>query len=79
MIGTLLTLFFVGLVALVGVGIVLSILGALFSITFGIAGFLLFKVAPILLVGWLVLKLIDRAGSRRGSLSAADRRWLDQS
>ncbi|MFP3949306.1 MAG: hypothetical protein ACLFWG_11310 [Longimicrobiales bacterium] len=79
MIGTLLTLFFVGLVALVGVGIVLSIVGALFSITFGIAGFLLFKVAPIVLVGWLVLKLIDKAGSGRGSLSAADRRWLDQS
>ena len=79
MIGTLLTLFFVGLVALVGVGIVLSIVGALFSITFGIAGFLLFKVAPIVLVGWLVLKLIDKAGSNRGSLSPADRRWLDQS
>lgn len=79
MIGTLLTLFFVGLVALVGLGIVLSIVGALFSITFGIAGFLLFKVAPIVLVGWLVLKLIDKAGSSRSSLSAADRRWLDQS
>lgn len=78
MLGTLLTLFAVGLVTLIGVGIVLSIVGVLFSITFGIAGFLLFKVAPILLVGWLVLKLFDRGGSRR-SLSAADRRWLDQS
>lgn len=78
MIGTLVTLFAVGLVTLVGVGIALSLLGVLFSITFGIAGFLLFKVAPILLVGWLVLKLIDRSGSRR-SLSTADRRWLDQS
>ena len=79
MIGTLVTMFFVGLIALVGAGIVLTIVGAIFSITFGIAGFLLFKVAPIVLVGWLVLKLIDRSGSSRGSLSAADRRWLDQS
>ena len=78
MIGTLVTLFAVGLVTLVGVGIALSLLGVLFSITFGIAGFLLFKVAPILLVGWLVLKLIERSGSGR-TLSAGDRRWLDQS
>lgn len=78
MLGTLLTLFAVGLVTLIGVGIVLSVIGVLFSITFGIAGFLLFKVAPVVLVGWLVLKLIDRSGSGR-SLSAADRRWLDQS
>lgn len=80
MIGTLVTLFAVGLVTLLGVGIALTLVGVLFSITFGIAGFLLFKVAPILLVGWLVLKLIDRSGSGRGrALSSADRRWLDQS
>jgi hypothetical protein len=39
-------------------------------------GFLLFKVAPILLVGWLVLKVIDR-GSKPDELSAADREWLE--
>ena len=58
-------------------GIVLSILGTVLSIGFGLATFLLFKVAPILLVGWVVLKMIDR---RKGSesLSAADRRWLEE-
>ena len=77
MIGTLLTFLAVGLVTLIVAGIVLSILGTVLSIGFGLAAFLLFRVAPILLVGWVVLKVID---SRKGSesLSAADRRWLEE-
>lgn len=75
MIGTLLTFFAVGLVTLVVAGIVLSIVGVVFSLTLGLASFLLFKVAPVLLVGWVVIKLIDR--KRGGDLSAADRRWLE--
>jgi uncharacterized membrane protein YvlD (DUF360 family) len=76
MLGTLLTFFAVGLVTLVVIGVVLSIVGTVFSLAFGLAGFLLFKVAPVLLVGWIVLKLFER---RRGSreLSAADREWLE--
>ncbi len=77
MIGTLLTFLAVGLATLIVAGIVLSILGTVLSIGFGLATFLLFRVAPILLVGWVVLKVIDR---RKGSesLSAADRRWLEE-
>ena len=77
MIGTLLTFLAVGMATLIVAGIVLSILGTVLSIGFGLATFLLFKVAPILLVGWVVLKVIDR---RKGSesLSAADRRWLEE-
>jgi cell division protein FtsW (lipid II flippase) len=75
MIGTLLTFFAVGLVTLVVAGVVLSIVGAIFSLTLGLAAFLLFKVAPILLVGWVVMKVIQK--KRGGSLSAADRRWLE--
>jgi uncharacterized membrane protein YvlD (DUF360 family) len=75
MIGTLLTFFAVGLVTLVVAGVVLSIVGAVFSLTLGLAAFLLFKVAPILLVGWVVMKVIEK--KRGGSLSAADRRWLE--
>ncbi len=76
MIGSLLTFFAVGLVTLLVAGVVLGIVGVVFSLTFGLASFLLFKVAPILLVGWIVVKIFDK---RRGgsSLSAADRRWLD--
>lgn len=78
MIGSLLTFFAVGLVTLLVAGVVLGVVGVVFSLTFGLATFLLFKVAPILLVGWVVVKLLDR---KRGgeSLSAADRRWLDGS
>lgn len=76
MLGTLLTFFAVGLVTLVVIGVVLSIVGTVFSLAFGLAGFLLFKVAPLVLLGWIVLKIVER---RRGSpeLSAADRDWLE--
>ena len=76
MIGSLLTFFAVGLVTLVVAGIVLSIIGVVFSLTFGLATFLLFKVAPILLVGWVVVKLIER-NRRPDALSDADRKWLE--
>ena len=75
MIGTLLTLFAVGLASLVAVGVVLMVVGTVFSIGFGIASFLLFKIAPILFVGWVALKLIGRR--KDDELSAADRHWLE--
>jgi hypothetical protein len=76
MIGSLLTLLLVGFLGLVAISVVLAILGVVLSMTFGIVGFLLFKVAPILLIGWVVLKLVDRSRNRR-RISAADQRWLD--
>ncbi len=75
MIGTLLTFFAVGLATLIVAGIVLSILGTVLSIGFGLATFLLFKVAPFILLGWVVMKVIDKRSGK--SLSAADRRWLE--
>lgn len=76
MIGSLLTFFAVGLVTLLVAGLVLGVVGVVFSLTFGLATFLLFKVAPILLVGWIVVKVFEktRGGS---SLSDSDRRWLE--
>ena len=74
--GTLLTFLAVGLVTLIAAGVVLSIVGTLFSLTFGLASFLLFKVAPIMFVGWVVLKVIDRASGKR-RLSAEDQKWLN--
>lgn len=76
MLGTLLTFFAAGLVALLTIGIVLWVAGVVFSVAFGLAGFILFKVAPIVLLGWVVLKLIDRRKSG-GELSTADREWLE--
>jgi len=74
--GTLLTFLAVGLVTLIAAGVVLSIVGMLFSLTFGLASFLLFKVAPIMFVGWVVLKVVDRVSGKR-RLSAEDQKWLN--
>jgi hypothetical protein len=73
--GTLLTFLVVGIVTLIVAGVVLSIVGAVFSIAVGLASILLFKVAPVLLIGYFVVKMIEK--KKHGSLSAEDRRWLE--
>jgi len=75
--GTLLTFLAVGLVTLIAAGVVLTVLGTVFSLTMGLASFLLFKIAPVMFLGWVVLKLIDRARGKR-RLTAEDRRWLEE-
>ncbi|NNF28156.1 MAG: hypothetical protein HKN73_13105 [Gemmatimonadetes bacterium] len=77
MIGTLLTFLAMGAVSVVVAWIVLSIVGAVLGLTLGVASFLLFKVAPVMLVGWVLLKLLDKVRHRGGALSAADRQWLE--
>ena len=72
MLGSLLTFFLVGLVTLIVAGVVLSVVG----MAMGLASFLLFKVAPFLLVGWVVVKVIEKTRGG-GKLSDADRKWLD--
>jgi uncharacterized membrane protein YvlD (DUF360 family) len=74
--GSLLTFLVVGLITLVVAGVVLAVVGTVFSLTLGLASFLLFKVAPVLLIGWLVVKFIERK-RHGGELSEADRRWLE--
>ena len=76
MLGALLTLLMVGVVGVVMIGAVMALVGMLVSVTFGIIGFLLFKVAPLVLVGWLVMKAVGRARSHP-RISQADQRWLD--
>jgi hypothetical protein len=73
---TLVTLFAVGLITILVAGVLLSVLGVVFSLTLGVASVLLFKIAPIVFVGWLVVKLFDRKKTT-DRLSAADRAWLD--
>ncbi|MDZ7779267.1 MAG: hypothetical protein U5R14_04910 [Gemmatimonadota bacterium] len=77
MLGSLLTFFAVGLLTLVVAGIVLGLIGTVFSLTFGLATFLLFKIAPVLLVGWVVVKLVQKSRGDDGALSDSDRRWLE--
>jgi uncharacterized membrane protein len=74
MIGALLSFFLIGLVALLVLGVVLAVVGTVFSIAAAIAGFLLFKVAPVVLVGYILVRLL---APRRKRLSAADREWLE--
>jgi hypothetical protein len=73
--GTLLTILAVGIATIVVASIVLAVVSTAFALAWSAAMFLLFKVAPVLLVGWVVLKVIERA--RTPSLSAADRKWLE--
>jgi hypothetical protein len=69
----------IGLFTLAILGFVFAIVAiALIGGMISLAGILLFKVAPLLLLGWIVVKLVQRGGGggQRG-LSASDRRWLD--
>lgn len=75
MIASLLTFLAVGLVSVVAVWIVLSVVGSVLGLALGLAGFLIFKVAPVMLLGWVVLKLVSKI-RRGGALASADRRWL---
>ena len=75
--GTILTFLAVGLVTLIAAGVVISVLGAVLGLTFGIAHFLLFKIAPVMFIGWLALKLFDKARGKR-RISVSDQRWLDE-
>lgn len=72
---TLLGYLLVGFVAVLVAGVVLSVVGAVFGIALGLAGLLLFKVAPIVLVGYLVVRLLGPKKKKR--LSDADRKWLE--
>lgn len=74
--GSLLTFLAVGLATIIVASVVLAVVGTIFSLTMGLAMFLLFKVAPVVLVGWVVVKLISKKSSR-GELSQADRKWLE--
>ncbi|MGH7474767.1 MAG: hypothetical protein ACRELD_00615 [Longimicrobiales bacterium] len=68
MIETLLVLFLIGLVGLV----VLALLGALFGVlshlALGLGGFLLFRLLPILALGWIIVRFL---APRRSELDAS--------
>lgn len=74
MLSSLLTFLLVGFVVLVVAGVALSVIGAIFGLALGLAGFLLFKVAPIVLIGYLVVRLLS---PRRKRLSPEDQRWIE--
>ena len=75
MIGALLGFFAVGLVTLNVAGVVLAVVGTVFTLAFALVPLVL-KLGLIMMIGWGVLKVIDSRNSRR--LSAADRQWLER-
>ncbi|MGK7310810.1 MAG: hypothetical protein ACN0LA_01100 [Candidatus Longimicrobiales bacterium M2_2A_002] len=74
MISSILTYLIIGLIVVVGVSIGLAVLGAVFGLALGLAKFLLFTVGPILLVGYVVMRLLAPRSKR---LSKAERDWLE--
>ena len=70
-----LSFFAIGLVTLVVAGVVLAVVGTVFTIAFALIP-LVIKVGIVMLVGWGVLKVLD--GRNAGRLSAADRQWLEK-
>jgi predicted membrane channel-forming protein YqfA (hemolysin III family) len=77
MLAALLMFLLAAFVGVLAIGMIFAIAGIVFSIAFGVAGFLLFKVAPVLLLGWIVVKLVQRGSRHDREISAADQRWLD--
>ena len=80
MIGALVGLLVAGVVGLVVLVAILAIVGLVFGLALGVVGLvfaLAFKVLPLLLVGWIVVKLIQKTDRPRYRISAADQRWLD--
>jgi ABC-type transport system involved in cytochrome bd biosynthesis fused ATPase/permease subunit len=82
MIGALIGMLVAGFVGLVVVGVVAAVLIGLTFAALAIA----IKVIPLLLVGYLVVKVLGGGSHRRrchaprryrGNLSARDREWLD--
>ena len=65
------------MLALVGLGLVLSAVGTALSLALAFAAFFLFKVGPLVIVGWIVLKLLNR-GASGGAITAADESWLER-
>ena len=76
MMTALFTMLALGIAALVFFGVILAMFGVVFTILFSTAAFLIFKVAPLLLLGWIGYRIFDRMRSPE-RIAAADRRWLD--
>lgn len=76
MIAALITLMMVAVVGM-GMMLILLVVAALFGLVFaGLA--MAFKVLPIVLVGWLVIRYLKRSTPTSvTALAASDERWLD--
>jgi predicted phage tail protein len=76
MLSAILTFLVMGVIAIAVAGVVLAVVGAALGLAIGIGFFLLFKVLPLMLVGYVVMRLIAPKASKH-QLSEADRKWLE--
>lgn len=76
MLSAILTFLVMGVIAIAVAGVVLAVVGAALGIAIGVGMFLLFKVVPLLLVGYVVVRLIAPKAAKN-QLSDADRKWLE--
>ncbi|HLU25811.1 MAG TPA: hypothetical protein VKZ58_08910 [Longimicrobiales bacterium] len=74
MITALVTFFVVGLIGLAVLTAVLAVVGIVFSAALSLAAFLLFKVGPIILLGYLIVRFL---APRQRRLEKAEREWLE--
>jgi len=70
MLTTFVAIMVLGVLGLVALAIVLGLIGAVITLV----AFLLFKVAPVVLLGYLIVRFLK---PRHQRLSAEDRRWLE--
>lgn len=76
MISAILTFLVMGVIAIAVAGVVIAVVGTALGLAVGLAVFLLFKVVPILLIGYVVVRLIAPK-AQKNQLSEADRKWLE--
>jgi len=70
MISSLLRFIVIGFLGIVVLGVGLTVVG----MAVGLATFLLFKVAPLVLIGYFAMRLF---APKRKELSDADQKWLN--
>ncbi len=79
MFGAILKFFLIGMLAIVGIGIALGVIGAVFGVAVALAALAL-KVAVIGLIGYGAVKVFQAVtgrGHKEKQISAEDRKWLE--
>ncbi|MGQ0560441.1 MAG: hypothetical protein ACT443_01050 [Gemmatimonadota bacterium] len=72
MIGKIFKFLVIGVLALVGIGVALSLLG----LAFGLA-MLALKVGIVVAIGYGVVRLLGGGRKKQPEISEADRKWLE--
>jgi hypothetical protein len=75
MIAALLGLIVAVIAGVVLIGLTVAAFGLMIGLVVGLVG-LAFKLLPLVLVGWVVVKVVKHV-ERPRALSGADQRWLD--